>query len=83
MKTLSQQLREAIEKSPMSRYELSKKSGVSQSTLSKFVLGQRPGLSFDALDRVGRVLALRLVSSRRSVPKAFLNRIARHKNKEA
>jgi transcriptional regulator with XRE-family HTH domain len=75
MKPLSEQLREAIEKSPMSRYELSKKSGVSQSSLSKFVLGQRPGLSFDAMDRIGKVLELRLVGKqKRSVPKRFLEK---------
>ena len=75
MKPLSQQLREAIEKSPLSRYELSKKSGVSQSSLSKFVLGQRPGLSFDAMDRIGVVLELRLVQKQtRSVPKRFLEK---------
>jgi transcriptional regulator with XRE-family HTH domain len=75
MKPLSEQLREAIEKAPMSRYELSKKSGVSQSSLSKFVLGQRPGLSFDAMDRIGKVLELRLVGKqKRSVPKRFLEK---------
>jgi hypothetical protein len=75
MKPLSEQLREAIEKVPMSRYELSKKSGVSQSSLSKFVLGQRPGLSFDAMDRIGKVLELRLVGKqKRSVPKRFLEK---------
>jgi transcriptional regulator with XRE-family HTH domain len=59
----------------MSRYELSKKSGVSQSSLSKFVLGQRPGLSFDAMDRIGKVLELRLVGKqKRSVPKRFLEK---------
>lgn len=61
MKPLSEQLREAIEKAGVSRYELSKKTGVSQSTLSKFILGQRPGLSFDALDRIGQELGLVLV----------------------
>ncbi len=84
MKPLSEQLREAIEKAPLSRYELSKRSGVSQSSLSKFVLRQRPGLSFDAMDRIGRVLELRLTWKRqRGVPKAFLERVARQKKKEA
>lgn len=83
MKPLSEQLREAIEKSRLSRYELSKRSGVSQSSLSKFVLRQRPGLSFDAMDRIGRVLELRLTWKRnRSVPKAFFERVARQSKKE-
>ena len=58
MKPLSEQLRDAIEKAEITRYELSKISGVSQSTLSKFILRQRPGLSFDAMDRVGLALGL-------------------------
>jgi transcriptional regulator with XRE-family HTH domain len=61
MRTLSEQLRDAIEKAGVSRYEISKATGVSQSTLSKFVLGTRPGLSFDAMDRIGEYLGLVLV----------------------
>lgn len=61
MKTLSEQLRDAIEKARITRYELSKITGVSQSTLSKFMLRQRPGLSFDAMDRVGLALGLVIV----------------------
>lgn len=61
MRPLSEQLRDAIEKADMTRYELSKLSGVSQASLSKFVLRQRPGLSFDAMDRVGLALGLVIV----------------------
>jgi transcriptional regulator with XRE-family HTH domain len=61
MKPLSDQLRDAIEKAGVSRYEISKATGVSESTLSKFILRQRPGLSFDALDRVGEYLGLVIV----------------------
>jgi transcriptional regulator with XRE-family HTH domain len=61
MPTLSEQLRDAITKAGASRYEISKATGVSQSTLSKFVLGTRPGLSFDAMDRVGEYLGLEIV----------------------
>ena len=61
MQPLSEQLREAIEKSGMTRYELSKRTGVSQCSLSKFILRQRPGLSFDAMDRVGLALGLVIV----------------------
>jgi transcriptional regulator with XRE-family HTH domain len=67
MPTLSEQLRDAIEKAGVSRYEISKATGVSQSTLSKFVLGTRPGLSFDAMDRVGEYLSLVIV--KKSQPK--------------
>lgn len=61
MKPLSEQLREAIQKADATRYEISKATGVSQSTLSKFVLGSRPGLSFDAMDRIGEYLGLVIV----------------------
>lgn len=61
MRPLSEQLRDAIEKADASRYEISKATGVSQSTLSKFVLRQRPGLSFDAMDRIAEYLGLELV----------------------
>jgi transcriptional regulator with XRE-family HTH domain len=61
MKPLSEQLRAVIKKAGITRYELSKITGVSQSTLSKFVLGQRPGLSFDAMDRIGEHLGLVIV----------------------
>jgi transcriptional regulator with XRE-family HTH domain len=61
MQTLSEQLRDAIEKAGVSRYEIAKATGVSQSTLSKFVLGTRPGLSFDAMDRIGEYLGLVIV----------------------
>jgi len=61
MKPLSDQLRDAIEKADVSRYELAKATGVSQSTLSKFVLKQRPGISFDALDKLGEYLGLEIV----------------------
>jgi transcriptional regulator with XRE-family HTH domain len=61
MRPLSEQLRDAIEKAGVSRYEISKATGVSQSTLSKFILRQRPGLSFDAMDRIGKYLGLVIV----------------------
>jgi hypothetical protein len=64
MKPLSEQLRDAIEKAGVSRYEISKATGVSQCSLSKFLLRQRPGLSFDAMDRVGEYLGLAIVKKK-------------------
>lgn len=61
MSKLSEQLRDAIVKADVTRYAISKATGVSESTLSKFVLGTRPGLSFDAMDRVGEYLGLVIV----------------------
>jgi transcriptional regulator with XRE-family HTH domain len=63
VKKLSDQIREAILKADVSRYELAKETGVSQSTLSRFVRGDRPGLSFDALDRIGLYLGLSITTS--------------------
>ena len=57
MKPLSAQLREAIVKSGVSRYEISRQTGVSQAALSKFVLGHR-GISVKAMDAVGLFLGL-------------------------
>jgi transcriptional regulator with XRE-family HTH domain len=64
MKTLSEQLRMAIDASGVSRYRISKATGVSQSTLSKFVLGQR-GISVEAMDAVASFLGLVLQVSRK------------------
>jgi transcriptional regulator with XRE-family HTH domain len=59
VRTLSEQLRQAIAASGITRYEIAKATGVSQSTLSKFMLRQR-GISIEAMDAVGLFLGLRL-----------------------
>jgi transcriptional regulator with XRE-family HTH domain len=69
MRPLSEQLRDAIEKAGITRYELSKRTGVSECSLSKFVLRQRPGLSFDSLDRIGQELGLVIVKKKQTKPK--------------
>lgn len=63
MKPLSDQLRQAIVKSGVSRYEISKRTGVSQAALSKFVLGQR-GMSMKAMDAVGLFLGLSITTKK-------------------
>lgn len=57
---LSDQLRRLIEDSPMSRYRLSKESGVDASQLCHFIKGTRR-LTNDSIDRIGEVLKLRFV----------------------
>ena len=69
-KSLSQQLREAIIKSGISRYEISKQTGVSQAALSRFVLGKR-GLSVKAMDAIGLFLGLSITKRRRSKNKSL------------
>jgi transcriptional regulator with XRE-family HTH domain len=64
MKKLSDQLREAIEKAGVSRYEIAKATGVSQTTLCRFVSGER-GISVDAMDAIGQYLGLSIVSQKK------------------
>lgn len=59
-KLLSDQLREILDSGPMTRYRLAKEAGVDQGQLSRFVLGKGQ-MTFNTLDRIGKVLELRLV----------------------
>lgn len=56
-KTLTDQLRQAIDDSGLTRYRIAKETGISESTLSKFYLGQR-GLSMEALNALSECLQL-------------------------
>ena len=55
---LSDEVRRAISKSELSRYQIAKESGVQQSGLSRFMAGS--ALSTDSLDRIAAVLGLRI-----------------------
>jgi transcriptional regulator with XRE-family HTH domain len=63
MKRISEQIREAIAKSNKTRYRIAKESGIDESTLAKFFNGHA-GLSMKALDRLGRCLGLRIISTK-------------------
>jgi cyanate lyase len=65
---LTEQLRKSIDDSGLTRYRISKETGVSEATLSKFYLGQR-GLSMEALDALGECLRLSIVLGRKPDPK--------------
>jgi transcriptional regulator with XRE-family HTH domain len=52
-------VRQAIEKSGLTRYEIAKLSGVTEASLSRFANGQR-GLNLASLDRLAPVLGLRI-----------------------
>jgi transcriptional regulator with XRE-family HTH domain len=54
---VSAQLRRIIDDCGLSRYEISKRTGIDEATLSRFMYGER-GLSMKALDRLGEALAL-------------------------
>jgi transcriptional regulator with XRE-family HTH domain len=60
------QLRQAIAESSMSRYAISRETGIAQSTLSKFVGGER-GLSLDSVDRLMTLLELEITPRKRKV----------------
>ena len=64
IKPLSQQLREVIVESGVSRYEISRQTGVSQAALSRFVLGHR-GISVKAMDAVGLFLGLSITAKKK------------------
>ncbi len=60
--SLSEQLRRIIRSEP-SCYELAERAGVSRSTLTRFLKGER-GLTTDTLDRLATVLKLRVTAGR-------------------
>lgn len=57
---LSEQIRQAIDESSLSRYQISKEAEIDESALAKFYHGHR-GLSLANLDKLGLVLGLRIV----------------------
>lgn len=63
---ISNQLRDIIEASGESRYEIAKQTGIDQSALSRFMSGER-GLSMTVLDTLADYLELDIVSRRRTV----------------
>ncbi|MCE9553408.1 MAG: hypothetical protein K8T91_08535 [Planctomycetes bacterium] len=58
--TISQQVRQAIEASDVSRYRIWKDTGIDQGTLSRFMAGDG-GLSLEGLDAIGELLGLEIV----------------------
>lgn len=61
---LSDQLRQAIEDSGLSRYAISQDTGIDQAALSRFIHGQ-VGLSLDAIDRLSEFLQLKITLGRK------------------
>ncbi len=56
----SEQLRRAVRQSDLSRYRISKQTGIAQSVLSRFV-NQGAGLSMESVDRLCECLGLSVV----------------------
>lgn len=57
--SLSDELRQAIERSDMSRYGIWQKTGIDQGSLSKFMDGER-GLSIESVDKLADLLGLHI-----------------------
>ena len=64
MRPISQQLREAIEASELSRYRICKEIDLSESTMSHFMAGDC-GLQLSTIDRLGKLLGLKLVMTKK------------------
>jgi ribosome-binding protein aMBF1 (putative translation factor) len=60
---VSEQLRKAIEGAGVSRYQLSKETGISESVLSRFVAG-KTSLTIDNADKLCERLQLQLVKQK-------------------
>jgi len=59
-KRFSDQLREAIERSGISRYRISREAGVSEGQLCRFMAGE--GLSLRSIDALAEYLGLELTA---------------------
>ena len=62
---LSDQVRQAIDDSGLTRYRISQETGIDESALSKIYNGQR-GFNSDTLDILGEYLGLRIVMDRKA-----------------
>ena len=60
-KPISQQLRQAIDASGMSRYRICKEIGLPESTMSHFMAGDC-GLQLSTIDRLGKLLGLKIMA---------------------
>ena len=61
---LTDQLRQAIDDSGLTRYQIAKTTGIDESALAKFYNGRR-GLSMDALNALGEFLQLTITLGRK------------------
>ena len=66
---LAAAIRDAAGRSGLSVYRIAKDAGVDQSTLNKFLNGDRDNLRLDVADRLFRFFGLRVVSQARAKQK--------------
>jgi transcriptional regulator with XRE-family HTH domain len=69
---LSDELRRAVDDCPMSRYRICKELGIAESTLSRFMSGER-GLTMKRLDRLADLLDLHVITVERRQKKGRRN----------
>lgn len=65
---LSEQIRRAIRDCGLTRYAISKETGIAQETLSRFMSGER-GMSMQSLDILADLLNLDIVARKGPKPK--------------
>ena len=65
---MTDQMRQAIDDSGLTRYRIAQDTGIDESTLAKFYNGKR-GLSLENLDRLFEYLGLRIVMDRKPIKK--------------
>ena len=63
-RTVSEHIRAAIAEGKLSRYRIALDTGITESTLSRFVRGER-GLSMEAIDTLAEYLGLEVVQKRK------------------
>lgn len=68
-KLMTDQLRQALDDSGLTRYQIAKETGIDESALAKFYNGHR-GLSMKALNSLGELLDLSIVMRRKPSKKA-------------
>ena len=61
---MTDQIKQAIDNSGLTRYRIAKDTGIDESTLAKFYNGHR-GLSMDVLDRLGEYLLVDYIARKR------------------
>ena len=60
--SLSDELRQAVEQSEVSRYSIWQQTGIDQGTLCKFMAGDR-GLSIESIDKLAELLGLHICTA--------------------
>jgi hypothetical protein len=65
MKSLTDQIRDAVKASKLSHYRICMETGIDKASLSRFMSGDREGLSMPALNKLAALLRLTIVVHRK------------------